>query len=321
MPAYPEFGTADQVELDAAAIFQITRHLHDQFPRSAGGILLGMELEGTIEVTETFPLPPSASEGDGSNLRSKAILEYQSQMIEQLKQVGSDTQIQGWYVSSSLGAIYEQSFLDNMFFYQQQNRDAVMIVHDVAMSRETSTLVLKAFRLSQQYLSARRENKFTTESLETNNLDFHDLLEELPIRVHNSCLTNLLSTQNSQQVPTLKQLEVPNRTLVENNIEDILDSIDDFNYDQNNYNYYQRQLIREKQKVHAWQQRRRAENAALEAAGKPTQSVEEWKVLFKLPEEPSRLDNLLISAQLHEYCEQIEELAAVASTNLVAPKF
>lgn len=311
----------DEVELEANVVFQITRHLNDQFPACAGGVLLGMQDEKTVQVTESFPLQVNALEGDGSNLRSKETQAYQTNVIEKLKVVKSDSSVQGWYLSSNLGSIYQQPILDNMFAYQSENPNAVMLVHDVALGRNTGSLSLRAFRLSPQYLRIRLEaqSRFNSDTLERYDLSYNNILTELSVYLHNSHLVNLLTV--SKCGPKLnnddfKELQVPKQELVETGIDDVVDSIDDFIYDQGNYNYYHRHLTREKQKVQQWQQKRKAENAQRREQGKQPLSLDEWKLLFKMPDEPSRLENLLVSAQLDQYCTQIDEIGAIARSNM-----
>src|ERR1044072_3777348 len=61
------------------------------------------------------------------------------------------------------------------------------------VSRSThSNLSLRAFRFSQAFMEAQKEDKFTTESLIKNKLTFSNIFEELPITVKNSHLVTAL---------------------------------------------------------------------------------------------------------------------------------
>lgn len=321
----PDPVTAEYVKIEANVLFEITRHVYDHFPAPAGGVLLGPDpavvgdSSEALPVTGSFPLPQSAVQGDGSNLRSKDSQNFQTQMIAKLSTVEADTYVQGWYLSSAFGTIYEQPILDAQYSQQKRNPNAVLIVHDTALSRTSGSLILRAYRLSSKFFAVKATcgDKLTTDALVEYDMTYEDMLEEIPVRVHNSQLANLLA----MVAPTTKsQFKVPNHTFVESSVDSIMDTIDDFNYEQGNYNYFQRQMVREKQKVAAWQQRRQQENSVRAAAGKPALPVDDWKSQFKLPEEPSRLENLLISAQLDENCRQIEELGALAGNDLVAAR-
>ncbi|ANB11025.1 hypothetical protein AWJ20_3821 [Sugiyamaella lignohabitans] len=207
-----------------------------------------------------------------------------------------------------------------MFAYQAENADSVVLVYDTAKSNQGG-LALRAYRLSNSYLNAKKDGKFTTENLVKNELSYSNIFQELPIDVKNSHLVTLYlhsAKEATENVKDYDDLAISVDQFLEQNIEGIFDSVDEFHYDQGNYNYYQRQLTREKLKIQQWQQKRKAENTALEQQGKPLLSTDDYKTLFRLPEEPSRLDNLLISAQINQYCTQIEEFGATVVPKLFA---
>ena len=85
-----------------------------------------------------------------------------------------------------------------------------------------------------------------------------------------------------------------------------------------NYQYYQRSLAREQTKITAWQQKRKAENAARTASKQPLLPEDEWQRLFKLPQEPSRLETLLSSRQVEQYARQVDGFAAGVTGKMFA---
>ncbi|EHK99207.1 putative Eukaryotic translation initiation factor 3 subunit H [Glarea lozoyensis 74030] len=62
----------------------------------------------------------------------------------------------------------------------------------------------------------------------------------------------------------------------------------------NNFQYYQRQLAREQTKITAWKTKRAAENASRVQQKQAPLPEDEWERLFKLPTEPSRLEDMLV---------------------------
>ena len=326
------------VKLDTTVVFQITGHLNGAFPATAGGILLGTGPEeredGEVHVTESFPLPHNMVEGSGAQLSAKETQKYVSSMVSKLVQVGADKHVEGWYLSSSVGAIYDAHVFDNLWDMHKKNPESFLLVNDVALSRASGTTNLRAFRLSPEFVALRTANphRITTEQLVEHGVDYRNLLQEVSVVLNNSVLVHRFAqhylTANPEEIsPSDQALRVPDQKVLETRGDAAMDTIDDLNYEQGNYNYYQRQLVRERQKVSAWQQKRRGENAVrLERFenGEPDSDqlpLDEWKSLFAMPEEPNRLENLLLSAQLDEHTAEIEDLAGATSATTLATKF
>lgn len=319
MGGYYEDSRVQKIQLEAVVVFQISRHLTEHYRSTACGILLGMPDGSAAQITESFALPPETLDGDGSELRSEEGTNYQRQMVHHLANVGADTTVMGWYLSGRHGAPMNQTVVDNMYHFQKQNENSILLFYDVAKTEASGVTCLRAYRLSEEYIKVRQTGKFTTHNLIANKLDYTKLLEELPVSVHNSHLVNLLSLKYPDRPATHSPLKMAPPSVFERELEDILDTVEDFTYEQSSYNYYQRQLSRERGKISSWLQKRKAENADRQAHGRPLLPTDDYKSHFQLPEEPSRLDNLLLSAQLADQCDSVDELSAASSTLLVCP--
>ena len=155
-------------------VMKIVKHCSQRFPTTATGSLVGMDVNGTLEVTNSFPFPivdiPQDSPYDGTHFntaaaapRAKSNTAYQAEMIRMLREVNIDANNVGWYTSANMGNFCNINFIENQFYYQKDlNERTVALVHDVSRSSQGS-LSLRAFRLSPQFMSAYKENKFTTE--------------------------------------------------------------------------------------------------------------------------------------------------------------
>lgn len=155
---------------------KIVKHCAQSFPTIATGSLVGMDVGSTLEVTNLFPFPSvDMPPGDAiqqqdthSNLtaaapRAKSNIAYQNEMIKYLREVNVDANNVGWYTSTSMGNFVNLSTIENQFFYQRNlNERTVALVHDVSRTSQGS-LSLKAFRLSAAFMTAFKENKFTTD--------------------------------------------------------------------------------------------------------------------------------------------------------------
>lgn len=159
---------------------KIIKHCSQTFPSTATGALVGMDVDGSLEITNTFPFPvvevPAESHFDNSNSnnnntpnaaaaapRAKANAAYSAEYIRMLREVNTDANNVGWYTSANMGNFVNMNVIENQFYYQSQmNERTVALVHDVSRSAQGS-LSLRAFRLSSKFMTAFKENKFTSE--------------------------------------------------------------------------------------------------------------------------------------------------------------
>ncbi|KAK9479147.1 hypothetical protein V1514DRAFT_362808 [Lipomyces japonicus] len=332
--------------VDSGVFLKIAKNASESFPASVSGLLLGLDANSVLQVTHAFPFPTSdnnnssgsgyANNDDSVNPRSKSNLKYQADMIRLLKEVNIEANPVGYFISAYLGGFFNQALIDNLLAFHASNPNSIILVHDVTRSSH-GTVSLKAYRLSESFLETNKSSggKFTTESLIKNGLTFLDVLEELPISIKNSHLATALLqnldqptferendpsslVQSSVLSPNFDSLDLSIDPYLEKNAELLIESIDDYFTEQGTFNYYQRQLAREQSKVQQWIQKTRSENAIRERSNIPLVPEDDWQKQFKLPTEPSRLDNLLISAQINQYSNQIEESASVAASKLFA---
>ncbi|KAL5341802.1 hypothetical protein BJX70DRAFT_357956 [Aspergillus crustosus] len=345
------------VKVEALVVLKIIKHCSQTFPTTATGSIVGLDVGGTLEITNTFPFPvveaPPESHFDNATPnpaaaapRAKANAVYQAEMIRMLREVNVDANNVGWYTSANMGNFVNLNVIENQFFYQKElNERTVALVHDPSRSSQGS-LSLRAFRLSPKFMTAFKENKFTSEELQKSNLKYHDILVELPVEIHNSHLITSFIHQlqnQTQSAPTdlpasLATLEAssfakqpilaPNfdnlalniDPFLEKNCDLLLDSIETHHTETSNYQYYQRSLAREQAKITAWQTKRKAENATRATLKQPALPEDEWQRLFKLPQEPSRLDSMLNSRQVEQYARQVDSFVSATTGKLFAIK-
>lgn len=158
-------------------VMKIVKACAASFPTTATGSIVGMDVNSTLEITNSFPFPSAdiASSDShpndhmaASNLaaaapRSKANVAYSNEMIKNLREVNVDANNVGWYTSANMGNFINTSLIENQFFYQKElNEKTVALVHDVSRSSQ-GAVSLRAFRLSTAFMTAFKENKFTTE--------------------------------------------------------------------------------------------------------------------------------------------------------------
>lgn len=118
--------------------------------------------------------------------------------------------------------------------------------------------------------------------------------------------------------PNLDSLDLSIDPFLEKTCDLLLESIETHHTELNNYQYYQRQLGREQAKITAWQQKRKAENASRVLTKQTPLPEDEWTKLFKLPQEPNRLEVLLNSRQVEQYARQADGFTAAVSGKMFA---
>lgn len=120
--------------------------------------------------------------------------------------------------------------------------------------------------------------------------------------------------------PSIDILDLSVDPFLEKTCDLLLDSIEAHYADLNNHQYYQRQLTREQFKISQWQAKRKAENAARLAAKQQPLPEDEWQRLFKLPQEPSRLEGMLNARQVEQYSKQVDGFTATITSKMFAVK-
>ncbi|KAK1484176.1 Mov34/MPN/PAD-1 family protein [Colletotrichum cuscutae] len=344
------------VRVEALVVMKIVKHGSATFPTTATGSIVGMDADGLLEITNTFQFPTvdvastdshqNSHQNDASALaaaapRQKANIVYQNDMIKHLKEVNVDANNVGWYTSAAMGNFVNLSFIENQYHYQKDNERTVALVHDVSRSSQGS-LSLRAFRLTPAFMAAYKEGKFTTESLKASKLTFKDILAELPVEIHNThlltsflhqlprlpeqdkiespnSLSDLRDDPLKQQLhPSVENLDLSIDPFLEKTCDLLLESIESHYTDLNNFQFYQRQLGREQAKITQWQTKRKAENAARAAAKQAPLPEDDWQRLFKLPQEPSRLEGMLNAKQVEQYSKQVDGFTANISAKMFA---
>ncbi|KAI0018494.1 eukaryotic translation initiation factor 3 subunit 3 [Xylariomycetidae sp. FL0641] len=340
------------VQVEALVVMKMVKHCSANFPTTATGSIVGMDQNGLLEITNAFPFPTAdaatldSHSNDASSLaaaapRAKGNIVYQNEMIRHLKEVNVDANNVGWYTSATMGNFVSLSFIENQYHYQRENERTVALVHDVSRSSQ-GALSLRAFKLTPGFMTMYKEGKFTTESLQKSKLTFKDIVVEFPVTIHNShLLTSFLHqipsipTEEEVAMPTsladihrapVKMPLYPSTDVLDLSIDPflektcdlLLDSIESHYTELNNHQYYQRQMTREQAKITAWQTKRKAENAARAAAKQPPLPEDEWQRIFKLPQEPSRLEGMLNAKQVEQYSKQVDGFTASVSAKMFA---
>jgi translation initiation factor 3 subunit H len=238
------------------------------------GSLLGLALDsGVLEITHAFPNPDSGK--NNSNAEDDIIdEEYQIEMMRMLREVNVDNNCVGWYQSMYLGIYSTPSILENQFSYQTElSPNAVVILYDPLQTAH-GNFCLKAFRLSDQCLEMKLagRNDFIKPS---------NIFEELPVKCTNPGLARaMLQEWTPKSDIDLDRLDMSTQPYLEKHLELLCGWVDELAGEQQKFQYYTRHLARGNNKS---------------------------KAGWSAPDAPKRMESLLVTNQIENYCEQMDK--------------
>jgi translation initiation factor 3 subunit H len=137
------------VQLDGLVVTKIIKHGRETSSLTAHGLLLGLDLDGILEVSNSFPLPHHS--GDEDDKTTKSIARYQASMLRSLKEVQADDSVVGFYQATTLGAFFNQTLVESQAIHQDKLRHGgVVIVHDLSQTARGNAS-FRAFRLTNAF--------------------------------------------------------------------------------------------------------------------------------------------------------------------------
>lgn len=324
------------VQLDGMVVSKIIKHAGDA--RTATGLLLGLDLDGTLEVSNSFPLPHGSN--DEEDKASKANARYQGNMLRSLKEVQGDDSVVGSYLATNTGAFLNSTLVEMQAFHQERLRQGgIVVVHDVAQTKNGNA-AFRAFRLTKAFFDAHKKSDFGTTSLIAHRLTFSSILQEVPLKIRTNPLMNAflevmttpapaaplgdspLASSSSAQAPvppSFAALDLGGAPLARK-LEQTLDAVDASRTEEGNLAYLQRQIARERTKADAYIQKRREENAVRVQQGLAPLPEEDVSRLFKVPPEPSRLESMLFLGQVDAHAKTLEAAASIGLAKMYAAR-
>ncbi|KAI0830680.1 hypothetical protein BC628DRAFT_1355112 [Trametes gibbosa] len=324
------------VQLDAMVVSKIVKHAKEAPGSSAHGLLLGLDLDGTLEVSNSFPLPHHSNDEDDKS--AKSLSRYQAAMLRSLKDVQADDSVIGFYQGMTLGSFFNQTLVETQAIHQERLRHGgIIIVHDISQTARGNAS-FRAFRLTRAFLDAYKRNNFSSTSLIDHRLTFSSILEEVPLKIRtNALLSSFLGTlaepSVSAAVQTNPALAVPSSAIppsysslnlgnanMPRNLELIVEALDNYKTEEGNLAYLQRQIARERAKADSYVAKRKEENVQRVAAGLAPLPEEDVNRLFKIPAEPSRLESMLLLGRIDAFGKSLEETASTGLVKMYAAK-
>jgi len=302
------------VQLDGLVALKIIKHCKENLPELVTGQLLGLDIGTTLEVTNCFPYPSKTGEEDEESQDSTlGGAEYQIEMMRCLREVNVDNNTVGWYSSTYMGSFISEGSIETQYNYQEKiNKKCVMLVYD-PLKTSQGILTLKAYRLTLAFMELYKNQSFTKDSLSKAGVSYNDIFEEIPVKIHNSPLIKALLLELDEEAnieSDFERLNLSTNPFLEKNLEFLVECLEDLGAEQNKFQYYQRQVQRQQAQQAAWLQKRKADNSIRKQNNEELlPETDPTNPIFKPITETSRLESLLITNQINNYCKQINHFA------------
>eukprot|EP00929_Paragymnodinium_shiwhaense_P052879 TRINITY_DN2647_c0_g1_i1.p1 TRINITY_DN2647_c0_g1~~TRINITY_DN2647_c0_g1_i1.p1 ORF type:complete len:321 (+),score=95.97 TRINITY_DN2647_c0_g1_i1:80-1042(+) len=285
----PEQGPLERVEVDALVILQIMKHCRQQAPSPVTGQLLGLDVDGVLQVTHSFGYVQKESE-DGERVQDDGE-QYQIDMMRHLREVNVDCNTVGWYQTTHLGQFFSDTVIETQYLYQTQIPRSILLVYDPLQSR-IGKPAFKALRLTDEFLAKYTEAKELHKAVMDNSFSSSQMFEELPISVHSSVIIESFLVDWAIMDPMctsqIDSLDVENQVFMEKNVQLLINSLQD--------------LSEEQQKIMNWERQ----------MGRLQDGKGVGKGFRRQMHPPKQLDTMILSRQIQNYCKQINNSAGDA---------
>jgi len=297
----------ESVQIEGLVALKIVKHCHvEGAGEIAQGVLLGLLVDKTLEITNCFPTPKE-------DVELNTPVQYQFDMLRKLRDVNVDHFEVGWYQSTSLSRFLDRNFVEAQFHYQKSIEESVVIVYDPLQTNQ-SILALKAYKLTPKLMKLYEsgEKNFTPEGLSNLKLEHNDLVKEYPVSIKNSNLINTLMCEMEALSPFKGKeefLSLATGSYLEKNVHLLIEGTDELCQDAQKLHNYQRDMARRQQQIDAYKQRRGQENDLRKQRGEQPLPEEDLNKMFRPLQPPQRLDNMLTTAQIGTYCDHLGEFA------------
>jgi len=298
----------ESVQIEGLVALKIVKHCHvEGAGEIAQGVLLGMLIDKTLEITNCFPYLKAEGDEEPDNVH------YQVDMLRKLRDVNVDHFQVGWYQSTFLSTFLNRTVVENQFHYQKSIEESVVIVYDPLQTNQ-GILAFKAYRLTPKLMKLYEsgEKNFTPEGLSKLKLEHKNLVEEFPVTVKNSNLMNSLIAEMETLSPSRPKenfMSLATGSYLQKNVHLLIEGTDELCQDAQKLHNYQRNVARQQQQIDAYKQRRGTENESRKQRGEPPLPEEDLNKMFKPLQPPPRLDNMLTTAQIDTYCDHLGEFA------------
>ena len=285
---------------------KMLKHCEEARGEAVMGQLLGIDVNGTTEITNCFAMPSGTEDQSEED-------DLQNEMTRLLRDVNVDNYNAGLYISSVMNDFYGPNLIQAMNKYQTENANRVFIIIDPAKSRQ-GRLALRAMRLTPAFLALYASGKLSAKSFAAHHVDSLSIFEDVPVRVRNSHLAHafLYDLREARAADcagerlSLGSVDAIERMLTVVTAQD--GALTEHVNEQMQLHFAQRKLAAQVAELARQVDQTLDDNRRLKALGREPKPVPDLAALKA--QEPSRLESFLATAKVDALCQDLASLAS-----------
>jgi len=276
-----------RIDIDALVMLQIMKHCKQHVPYQVTGVLLGLDIEDTLQVTHSFG---HIQKGEEVRVNDEESEVYSYDMLRKLRDVNVDSNTIGWYQTTHLGQFLNDQMIECQYQYQLSIPKSILLVYDPLQS-VIGKPAFKAVQLTADFMSKQTAARELGQS--ATDFTSGDMFKEIPIAIHSPAIIEafLVDWALADPISTTTQLEtldVENQHFLERNVQLLIGSLDE--------------LMNEQRKLRDFEVQ-----AARNQGQQPDRNRRDGR--FRQVAAPRQLDTMILSQQIQQYCKQINNFA------------
>lgn len=271
------------VEIDALVILQIMKHCKQHTPSTVMGQLLGLDIDGVLQVTHSFGV---YERGEDNQHDDQA--DFLIQMQKSLREVNVDAYVVGWYQSTQLGQIFsnttvdtQRTVLENQHRYQKETSASIYLVYD-PLQAAIGKPSFKALQMTPQFLQYYSEFKDGMMP-DIQGVPTNEMFQEIPIHIKSAAIAEAFllewSLMDTSATSQIESLDTENQVFAERNMQLLIGALEGLASEQQKLQNYEKMLS----------------------------SGDKGKGKGKKPPAPKQLDTMILSREIQNYCKQIND--------------
>lgn len=277
------------VEIDALVILQIMKHCKHHTPATVTGQLLGLDVDGVLQVTHSFGVFERGEENQQDD-RGQFMVDMQ----KSLRDVNVDSNLVGWYQTTQLGQIFSnttvdtmRSVLDAQYLYQKDMACSIFLVYD-PLQAAIGKPSFKALQMTPQFLSyyaAYNDPSYTGEQMNLQEIPTNEMFLEIPVFIKSAAIVEAFllewSLMDTSATSQIEALDTENQVFAERNMQLLIGALEGLAQEQQKLQMYEKML---------------SSGDKGKGKGKRQQALQ-----------PKQLDTMILSRQIQDYCKQIND--------------
>lgn len=254
------------------------------------GHLVGLETEGSFEVTDSFALPPGQTPAE--------LESYNMMMLQRLKELGFEHTLLGWYQKVNESCFFDVNSVEYSFSIQSEIPSAVMIVYDPRQEKKGG-FPLAAYRLSEEFIEFYQLGEHTIQKSAELNLTFANVFHPVGLSITSTLIADAFLSFYGPEEQEITELDNP-LMYIDKELALVNTLTNEFYAKQREINEHVKAVKTQTEQQLEFEAKRQSENRLRKVKGLVLLPLMEGAgALYRPIPQPSRAESLLLSAQLY----------------------